>query len=417
MSDGFANEAIPAPEWTEYVLNDPFNERGGFYNLHHVARLRDDVDLDRFANALTLAVRAQEVSRVRVERSSAGVLTIRDSGVPFADAKVERLPAGSVDAVRREIMRPYEPSDEPFIRLRLARIGDEPWYFECRHHAFYDNLAHYALIEDAVRAYQEPGWVPPPDGFFAWAKREHELLAGPAGEEGRRFWTERRERAGNWPHSPRADRDGSVDYSDEPQKYCFTFPWPGVKIESTAAALGTTVNTLATGAFLRAIAADHGSDRALVAWTCRGRSARTRRLGTALLRDYDIAVETGGDAADFLGRVRAELNAGMRHPYGFSCSRCCLIDPDDTNDDDVSFINIQAAAPNPEVFVSDPRASYGSPSDCNDRFDLSLLLTDGALMSEGVVKYMADYYSSERVRDFMRKFFDELSVFIREANV
>ena len=40
-----------------------------------------------------------------------------------------------------------------------------------------------------------------------------------------------------------------------------------------------------------------------------------------------------------------------------------------------------------------------------------------ALMSEGVVKYMADYYSSERVRDFMRKFFDELSVFIREANV
>lgn len=413
MNGDYSDGLIHAPEWIELVFADPLNDEGGFYNLHHVARLRDDVDLDRFANALTLATRAQEMSRVRVERSSSGSVMIRDSGVPFPDVKVERLPAGCLDAVRREITRPFVSLDGPFIRLRLAIIGDEPWFFDCRHHAFCDNLAHHAFCEDAFRAYQEPGWVPPPDGFFAWARREREVLSGPVGEDGRRFWTERRKRFGNWPHSPRADRDGSVDRSDEPQQREFPLPWPLATLESTSAALGTTVNALTTGAFLRTLASDNGADRALAAWTCRGRGARNRRLGTALLRDYDIALETGGDAADFLGRVRAELNAGMRHPYGYTCCRCNFFDDDF---DDVSFVNVQLAAPNPPVFVSDPRESYGPLSDCSDRFDLHLL-TDGAVITKCLVKYMADYYSADRVCDFVEKYFNELSVFIREAHI
>lgn len=409
------NDAIPVPTWFRVFMDEAACDFAYDFNANSVLRLRDDIDLERFAAALTAALRAQEVTRVQVEEPKPGEWVMRDSGVPFPEIRVERLPAGSFDEVRRNIVRPFSFPGKTYCRVRLALIGDEPWVFMCRHHAFCDNVSHQINLSETIRAYMEPGWIPPPDGYFEWARKEHEASVGPRGEEGRCFWTERAARFADWPRSPRQDRNGSIDVTGEPNRFFFELPWSGGHLAKASAVLGSSFNVLSTGAFLRAVAADHGADRAVVGWTCRGRNASTRRIGGAFLRDYDVGVEIGGDVRTFLRRVRFDLNHGMRHPYGFSHGLVWTADGGCEND--LSVINIYGANDRSAVFAPDPQSfDAGSPSDCTDLFELVLLQkADGVPLSECFVRYMPDYYSRERVADFMRLFVDELAVFLREA--
>lgn len=401
--------AMPVPTWLTLFKDEPDSDFGYDYNARSMLRLRDDIDLERFARALTAALRAQEVTRVRVEEPSPGEWVMRDSGEPFPEIRVERLPTGSFDEVQRDVVRPFSFPGETYCRVRLARIGDEPWVFMCRHHAFCDNFTHHTCMAEAIRAYMEPGWIPPPDGYFEWARREHEVESGPRGEEGRHFWSERAARFADWPRSPRQDRDGSIDVTGEPNRFFFELPWSGERLAKAAAALGVSFNVIVTGAFLRAIAADHGADRAAANWTCRGRNARTRRIGGALLRDYDVGLVTGGDVRTFLRQVRFDLNQGMRHPYGFAHGLAWTVD--------MAVVNIRDTNERSVVFVPDPRSlDDDMPADCADLFDLVLYIKpDGMPVPKCVVCYMPEYYSAGRVAEFIRMYLEELAVFVREA--
>ena len=409
MADMFGSGRIPVTEWHRLVIEDHLAERGEFFNLHHIVRLKDDVDFERFAAALTCVYRSREATRARLAQDESGEWFIYDSGVEFPAIQVENFPAAAFDQLCAENDRAFRMTDSCFLRVRATRVGGEAWLFMCFHHGFIDNVSYRAIIEEVVRAYEAPGWVPESDGYFAWVRREHKVFAGRIGEEGRRFWTERREKFSSWPHAPRKDRDGSVDHSRDPQRHYFTLPFSGEALAAAAARLGTSVFVLMAGAFVRAVAADHGSDRALLGWTCHGRNAKTRRMCGAFLRDYDIGIETGGSVEDYLRRVRADLNAAMRHPYGYSYGRACY---NDLDDDDLAFVNMRDENATSSLFLDDPRARYGGLADCSDMFELLLLHAGKTLSGKGFVKYMANYYSPARIADFLKGFFAELETLI-----
>lgn len=402
----------PIFEWGRLLLDEYADEDTAFKNILLYRRLRNDLDPERLAEALTAAMRAHEAMRAGIRKDASGKWIVYDTGREIEPIKLETYSADRFETLKAEIMRGFEIPGERFCEVRLVRIENELWLFHRNLHAFYDTLSEWAFLDDVWRAYERPGEPLESDGFFAWARATFEDESGVRGEEGVKFWQERTKRLLSYPRSPRQDRDGSVDYSAETNRYYAEFPMSVDEIAARAKALGVSYQVLFSGAFLRAIAADHQSDRAVAGWTCHGRSSKTRRICAGILRDYDVGVEVGGDAKDYLRRVRADLNLAMRHPYGFSHNLAWQLDD---GAEDVAFLNFRSEVKDERFFIPYARGFEGTVGDCSDLFELLVHYNDreGRILSPRIiVRYWQDYYSAARVADFVAKFFAELKALI-----
>lgn len=397
-----ATQAVPMGELSRLMLDATEADAAAAYNLLMAQRVARDIDLGRLAEALTRVVRSRAVTRVRVWRAPSGAWMQADSGLELPPVRVERLAGeGAWSRVRREVSSPFPVPGGPYFRVRLIEAEGEGWLFLGFHHAFCDSRSVGALLREVLRAYDEPTWNPPPDGYFEWAARDAIETAGPRGEAGRRFWRAQELDPCAWPCAPRSV---SVPGETGSAGLRFQLPISLAALRAAAQEFGVTVNTLLVGALARAVAVDQGAERAMVGWTCHACRQGERRVFGALFRDLSVAVGTNAETPAYLRRIWKCVREGIAYRHGAAAGplwRAC--------EDESRSIACMMFSENPlppRLFQPDSRAVYGDAGEAHDALAIPMYCDGNAVRVE--FTYRRETYCAARIAEFRDLFVETL---------
>ena len=397
-----ATQAVRAGELSRLMLDATEADAAAAYNLLVAQRVARDIDLGRLAEALTRVVRSRAVTRVRVWRAPSGAWMQADSGLELPPVRVERLAGeGAWSRVRREVSSPFPVPGGPYFRVRLVEAEGEGWLFLGFHHAFCDSRSVGALLREVLRAYDEPAWNPPPDGYFEWAARDAIETAGPRGEAGRRFWRAQEFDPCAWPCAPRL---GNVPGETGSAGLRFQLPISLAALRAAAQEFGVTVNTLLVGALARAIAVDHGAGRAFLGCVCHARTKGDNRVFGLLFRDLGFAIETDGENRAYLRRVWKIVREGIAHRFG-SSEGALWRDSEGTGRNITGMMFSEDPLP-PRLFQPDSRAVYGDAGEAHDALAIPMYCDGNAVRVE--FTYRRETYCAARIAEFRDLFVETL---------
>lgn len=368
------------------------------YIIPTFVRLRPGIDPVRFAAAWNRAAASFEIFRARIAGSASGGYEWRETDP--AGPAMTVIDVADEDLLRlRDEIAPIDVFAERPVRAALYRTPHRGvWSAVDFHHLALDGFGFRALNGLVERAYFDPAAAIPSDGAFARLAASAEEEKSARFRQALEYWQDTYGRD-TWSACPRPDRDLGGAAQGE---VFFELPVSVSEFWRICRERDALPVLLMQAVALRAIAEDTGVSRALIGWTCHGRTRCDRDLGLPLIKDLVLGADTGLPDEELLSVLRKRHYEALRAsvcPWTATES-CPLADQvvDLLYQGDLRSAEGQSA----RLYQNDPDENDGYSIGSQNILDIEIIEKNERLLV--YFDYSAARYSSERIQEFKALF-------------
>ena len=303
---------------TEYgIYAEQMSAGNTAYNIPISVTLPDDVDLERFQDALRAVIAAHPYLKTGFCTDENGEVRkfIREGEIEICLARIDAFRAS-------DWIRPFDLMNEFLFRPAILITPEKTlFYFEV-HHSIFDGESVDLFLDQIDAAYR--GAAPEPETFTAndFAAEETERTASPAYEEARAYYRERFDGI---------DTDSALftDKNERPHaakeiSYAFRLAG-GEKIRALAAKCGVRLSTVFNAAFAILLAKHTGNDTVVYATVHNGRDARLKNTVGMFVKTYPVLAQLKDEmrVETFLKALDEQISGNRRnglYAYGDFCA-------------------------------------------------------------------------------------------------
>ena len=361
------------------------------YNNPVLLRLDPSLDDERLARAVETAVEAHRFVKLHVEEDDAGTPLMIPGDAPYAQA-VERMDDDAFEAVKRQLIEPFDLHAGPLFRIRIFRTPTNLYLFSDFHHLVYDGTSARVFMGDVDAAYAGRDVAPEAYTGFNVAADEAEQRATQAYDQAK-AWHEETFGGLDVDSVPLPDNAGDeVEFATMD----VTFDTTTANVGRFCRRFGITENVFAIAAFGKLLGAYANASEALFATIYNGRNdlmcARTVSMMVKTLAVH-CCWSPEMRVADYLAAVKSHVMGAMSHDV-FSFAE---VAPLASVSSDVLFayqgdyLALGGVCGKPYQRVALDGNATGSP------LDFQLFAVDGAFKLH--VEYQRNRYSDEFVAD------------------
>ncbi len=299
------------------------------YNNPRLYRLGSSVDMERMAAALEAVVEAHSFIKTRLFTGTDGEPRQRRNENEKYRQTIERLTDTEFDALRSDLVRPFDLLADQLFRIRLFETETAKYMFFDFHHIIFDGMSGGVFMDDLNSAYN--GTVPESETWSEFEVAQEE-------EAVRR--TEEYTEAEEWYRQ----QFGDLDTDSQPLPDCngkeisfgrsemdLSFDYD--RIDDFCRETGITANVLTTAAFGYLLGVYTNASDALFATIYNGRThLRTARTMGMLVKTLPVYCHWQDDTQvrDFLLELKDQMLGSMSHDI-YSFAELCAANPSITS--------------------------------------------------------------------------------------
>lgn len=279
------------------------------YNNPVLLKLDPAIDAERLARAVEAAIEAHPFVKLHVEEDAGGAPLMVPGDSPYAQ-RVEQMDAAAFEALKPELIEPFDLHAGPLFRIRVIRTPDELYLFSDFHHLIYDGTSMRIIMADIDRAYAGETVEPERLTGFDLAREEAHARSTDTYGEAKAYYEETFGGL-DLDSTPIPDRAGdTVEYA------ALEVPL-GIELAALrrfCARIGVTENAFAIAAFGKLLGAYTNLDEALFATIYNGRDdLRCARTVDMMVKTLPVhcAWNASTRVADYLQAVKAQVLASM----------------------------------------------------------------------------------------------------------
>ncbi|MCF0231528.1 MAG: hypothetical protein HUJ63_04510, partial [Enterococcus sp.] len=143
-------------------------------NIPYLIQLNEDIDLQKFIEALKLVVSTHSIFAVEYFKDSNGYIFQKYSPT-VPEIKIEELSDQKFQEISNDLVKPFKPFKERMYRLRVFKTQKHSYFFVDIHHSIVDGLSFMIFFENLSRAYYGGNLLVEDKDFFDFVADELEL--------------------------------------------------------------------------------------------------------------------------------------------------------------------------------------------------------------------------------------------------
>ena len=152
----------------QYVLED---EERVDLTVNHFARLKKDVDIDRFKGAVDRVIKAHPVFMTHMFKDSEGNYLQKYDEEYFRETKVLKMTEAELATLKEDFPIRFKIFDSPLYDSRIFITEEANYFYLGQHHLISDGTSVRIVLEDIYNAYMDENYEPLEDHYLLFLDR------------------------------------------------------------------------------------------------------------------------------------------------------------------------------------------------------------------------------------------------------
>ncbi|MCQ2220987.1 MAG: amino acid adenylation domain-containing protein, partial [Prevotella sp.] len=370
------------------------------YNNPFLLRLDDDIDIQKFAVAVEIAIAAHPGVSATIMEAEDGTPMLYMPKEPWQQPvyTIEEVSDDELESIKHDLMQPFNLKSDRLYRARIFKTPTAKYVFFDFHHIIFDGTSMHIFLNDVSKAYTGESVAKEVYTAYDVAYDEQQERNTDALENAKTWYAETFGESLE-PTIPTGDIDDkSISFGHSIHEISIT----PEQLDAWCADHGITANVLATATFGKVLATYTNSDNALFATIYNGRSdLRTARTMDMLVKTFPVSVNIDKETTvqDLLNTTKQQMMGAMANDlYSFA-----ELASDTGMTSDVMFVY---QGDMHRVQTNDGLNFKGEHLDFNatgERFNVQMLSTpENTLILD--IQYHANSYSEEFIARFAKAY-------------
>lgn len=156
-------------------------------NLAYLCRLKDDINPEKLASALSKAIRHHPGMNIRLFKRNGSWLEKYDESL-LKQIDVIRLTADEFSVVKDHLVKPFSLEDGALYRAAVYLTEKGSYLYLDMSHIIMDGRSISILLRDIIGFYENERYIPSPDYFFGYLEKQRFYLNSSNCEEAKNWY-------------------------------------------------------------------------------------------------------------------------------------------------------------------------------------------------------------------------------------